>query len=226
MDIWTPNYLMRGLGRYLTSIHISGNHLLILDGNGSHVNLTTVDTTHQLGIKLFCHTTHVLSSHWMSPCLVLWKVISPNWQIRFESSKLGESRNMTGICKTEFSAILDLALQTKFTPPACRETFEACGIYPFNPYRVSKWLMPSNSTSTIHTTTNNTTTTTTTTTTTVLSTSNSLTPSNIPLPPTTPIPLSASNIALTTTTSASSPSSNIPNYSPIIYIQIWTHWIM
>ena len=124
--------------------HLIGTRLLIIDGHGSHVNLETIDLARDLGIELFClppHTTQILQPLDVSlygPLKTYFTKITDKIQI----IKLGVTKNVT-ICKTEFSAVFDLAMQETFSPSKCMKAFESCGIYPLNPFRIdTKRLMP------------------------------------------------------------------------------------
>ena len=121
-----------------------GKRLLIIDGHGSHLTLAAIDKARELGIEMFSlppHTTHILQ-----PLDVALYGLLKTWfsklMDKIQIIKSATTRTVT-ICKIEFSAVFNLALEKTFTPVRVRNAFEVCGIYLFNPHVIkTSRLMP------------------------------------------------------------------------------------
>lgn len=108
--------------------------LLILDGHGSHINMSFIEYCDANKILLAIYPPH--STHTLQPLDVcLFKPLSTAYSTEL-TKYLTESQGITAITKRDFFRLFNQAWETTFKPKTILSGFEKCGLQPFNPDRV------------------------------------------------------------------------------------------
>lgn len=116
----------------LVEKNISFPVLVLFDGHKSHINLELHDFCNEKKILLFCllpNATHILQ-----PCDVgIFRPLKTEWK-RVVQKHMQASRKP--ITKVNFASIFHKAYLSALKPQTIKNSFETCGLYPFNPNKV------------------------------------------------------------------------------------------